>query len=208
MFLANDPLWTKVEGDELSGLLDQVGTIDGRYDTSATSTKGAWRALPFYEDVVLIRLQDDTWGKENLNVFYLAKEGELTRLDGTSLPIHDTNRTAPIHVSEDNVLDYLRFFCFFVRGEDGPFLICEDMNEPGLPKAPDQATARAIEGTLRPATYEGQNVEGHYMCDAIVYYANALFLANFAIQPTGMIEMLEDNPLLQDLPMRVNAPVA
>lgn len=204
----DDDQWTPVEGEELQGFLDQVGTIDGRYTPSATSTEVKWRALPFYETTVLIRMRDETWGKKNLGIYYLAREGDLTRLDGTSLPIHDTNRSAPIALNEDNILDYLRFFCFFVRGDDGPFLVSENLDDPGMPQTLDPATARAVEGTLRPATYEGKNAEGYYMCDAIVYYANALFLANFAIQPTGMIEMLEDNPLLQDLPVRVDMPVA
>jgi hypothetical protein len=46
------------------------------------------------------------------------------------------------------------------------------------------------------------------MCDAVVYYSNALFIANFAVQPSGMIEMLNDEPIAADLPVKVDAPVA
>ena len=72
----------------------------------------------------------------------------------------------------------------------------------------DDTTRRVIEGTIRPATFEGKNAEGFWLCDAIVYYSNALFFSNFAVQPTGMIEMTDDDPLAQDLPVRVNAPIA
>ncbi len=204
----DDNRWNAVTGEELQGFLSQVGTIDGKHRTSADSTTVSWRGLPFYEQVVLIRLRDRNWIPENLSIYYLANQGNLTRLDGTSPPIHQTNADAPVRLNDDNVLDYLRFFCFFVRGEDGPFLVSESMDTHGLPKNMDDTTRRAIEGTIRPASFEGKNAEGYWLCDAIVFYSNALFFSNFSVQPTGMIEMTDDDPLAQDLPVRVDAPIA
>lgn len=203
----DDDQWNAVTGPEKKGFLDKVGTIDGKHDVSEDTTKIHWRQLSFYKQVALVRLRDPNWDPEKLNVYYLTNKGELTRLDGTSPPIHQTNAEAPIKVTEENVLDYLRFFCFFVRGEEGPFLVSETMDTYGLPEM-DEGTSKAVEGVLRAATYEGKNDEGHFMCDAIVFYSNALFLANFAIQTSGMIEMLEDDPLVQDLNVRVDVPVS
>ena len=98
-------------------------------------------------------------------------------------------------MTEDNVLDYLRFFCFFVRGDEGPFYIAESMDDPNLPQDMDATTRSVVEGTVRPASYEGMNEQGHFLCSAVVYYSNALFIANFAVQPSGMIEMLSDEPI-------------
>jgi len=204
----DDGQWNAVTGEELKGFLEQVGTIDGKHRTSADTSEVHWRALPFYERVVMIRVRDRNWMPENLAIYYLANQGQLTRLDGTSPPIHQVNADAPIRVTDDNVLEYLRFFCFFVRGEDGPFLIAESMDTHGMPRSMDDSARRAIEGTLREASFEGKNAEGYWLCDAIVFYSNALFLSNFAVQPTGMIEMTDDDPLLQDLKIRVDAPIA
>lgn len=82
------------------------------------------------------------------------------------------------------------------------------MDDPYIPQAPDEKTRAVIEGTVREASYEGRNEQGHFLCDAVVYYSNALFIANFAVQPTGMIEMLSDEPIAADLPVKVDAPVA
>lgn len=203
----DDNGWNAVSGEELAGFLAQVGTIDERHRTNPDSTEVSWRGLPFYEQVVLIRLRDRTWLPENLGIYYLANQGQLTRLDGTSPPIHQTNADAPVRITDENVLDYLRFFCFFVRGEDGPFLVAESMDTFGMPKEMEPATRKVIEGTLRGASYEGKNAEGYWLCDAIVFYSNALFFSNFAVQPTGMIEMTDDDPLAQDLPVKVSAPI-
>lgn len=204
----NDNNWTPVEGEFLQGFLDQINPVDGKYKVSAQTSNVAWRALPFYDNVVLVRVRDALWAPANLTIYYLTEQGNLFRLNGTSPPIHEVNAKAPIKVTEENVLEYLHFFCFFVRGEEGPFLIVEDMDNDYIPKNMDAQTRSVIEGTVRPATYEGRNEQGFFLCDAVVFYSNALFIANFAVQPTGMIEMLDDEPIAADLPVKVDAPIS
>jgi len=204
----HDNNWNKVEGAELQGFLEQINPIDGKYKVSADTTQVAWRMLPFYETVALVRVHDPNWVNKNLNIYYLTDRGTLFRLNGTSPPIHEVNAKAPIKVNENNVLEYLRFFCFFVRGEAGPFYIAESMDDPNMPTDMDDTTRSVIEGTIREASFEGMNDQGHFLCDAVVFYSNALFIANFAVQPSGMIEMLDDEPIAADLPTKVDCPVS
>lgn len=204
----HDDNWNGVQGEELAGFLEQINPIDGKYRVSADSTEVKWRTLPFYEHVALIQVKDPNWVNKKLTIFYLTDQGNLFRLNGTSPPIHEVNAKAPIRVTEDNVLDYLRFFCFFVRGEEGPFYVAESMEDPNIPSDMDESTRSVIEGTIRPATFEGMNEQGHFLCEAVVFYSNALFIANFAVQPSGMIEMLDDEPIAADLPVRVDKPVS
>ena len=202
-----DNNWNPVEGEELEGFLSQVGKIDGTMEPSASTTKVEWRSLPFYDNVAMIRMRDENWTPKELTIYYLTDQGTLYRLNGTSPPIHDINAKAPVKVNDDNVLDYLNFFCFFVRGEEGPFLIAEDMDNPNMPEMDDKMRA-VIGGSLRPASYEGKNDQGHWLCDAVVFYSNALFIANFSVHQSGMIEMLDDEPIASDLTVRVNCPVS
>ena len=204
----HDDKLNAVTGAELAGFLEQINPIDGKYRVSAESTQVHWRQLPFYDSVALIRVKDPNWVNQKLNIFYLTDQGNPFRLNGTSPPIHEVNAKAPIKVNEQNVLEYLRFFCYFVRGEEGPFYIAETMDDPNMPTEMDDTTRSVVEGTVRPATFEGMNDQGHFLCDAVVFYSNALFIANFAVQPTGMIEMLDDEPIAADLPTRVEQPVS
>lgn len=204
----NDNNWNSVEGEELAGFLGKINPIDGKYRTSPSSTQVAWRTLPFYESVALIRVQDPNWVNKKMVIYYLTDQGNLFRLNGTSPPIHEVNNKAPIKLNEDNVLDYLRFFCFFVRGDEGPFYIAEDINDQNLPQDMDATTRSVVEGTIRPASFEGMNEQGRFLCDAVVFYSNALFIANFAVQTGGMIEMLSDEPIAGDLTSKVEKPIA
>lgn len=203
-----DNQWNAVQGDELAGFLDQINPIDGKHRVAAESTQVHWRTLPFYDQVALIRVKEPSWTNQNLYIYYLTDQGNLFRLNGTSPPIHEVNAKAPIKVTEENILEYLRFFCFFVRGEEGPFYVAESMEDPNMPTEMDDTTRSVIEGTIRPASFEGVNDQGHFLCDAVVFYSNALFIANFAVQPTGMIEMLDDEPIAADLPVKVDTPVS
>lgn len=200
--------WNKVEGDELSGFLEQINPIDGKYEVEPSTTKVAWSRLPFYESVALIRVTDRSWANHELVVYYLTDQGNLSRLNGTSPPIHEVNAKAPIQITQDNALDYLRFFCFFVRGEEGPFFVAESLTDAYMPEMPDDTVRSVFEGTMRPASLEGTNDNGHYLCDAVIFYSNALFIANFAIHHTGMVEMLDDEPIAADLPIRIIAPLS
>ena len=204
----NNYTWHGVHGNELEGFLNQVNPIDGKYTANPESAKVAWTTLPFYDQVALIRIEDSSWNPSHLRIYYLTDRGTLYRLNGTSPPIHEVNGKAPVKVNENNVLDYLRFFCFFVRGEEGPFLIAEDVDGPYVPSNVDEKTRKVIENTVRPSSYEGRNEQGHFLCDAVVFYSNALFIANFAVHDTGMIEMLDDEPIAADLPAKVDAPIA
>lgn len=203
-----DDRWNPVSGAELKGFLDQVNPIGDKYKVLASTTQVHWRKLPWYDNVALIRVKDPAWENEKLNIYYLTDKGKLSWLNGTSPPIHEVNAKAPIKITKKNVLDYLRFFCFFVRGEEGPFLVSENIEDPYMPQNLDSETRAVIESIIRPANFEGKNDQGHFLCDAVVYYSNALFIANFAVQPGGMIEMLNDEPIAADLPVKVDAPVS
>ena len=204
----HDDNWNDVTGDELAGFLEKINPIDGKYRTSPASTQVSWRTLPFYESVALIRVKDPNWVNKKMTIYYLTDQGNLFRLNGTSPPIHEVNSKAPIKINEDNVLDYLKFFCFFVRGDEGPFYVSEDIMDPNLPQDMDATTKSVVEGTIRPASFEGMNEQGHFLCDAVVFYSNALFIANFSVQQSGMIEMLNDEPIAGDLTSKVDQPIA
>lgn len=164
--------------------------------------------LPWYDNVILLRWTDEDWPQEGLAIYYLLHEGKnLFRLNGASPPIHEVNATAPIRLTEANVLDYLRFFCFFVRGEEGPFHISEILSDPVLPQDLDPPTRKVFENTIHPAIYAGRDERGFFLCDASLFYSNALFDTRFMIQPSGMVEMEDDEPVAPDLPVRINAPI-
>lgn len=209
--------WEAVGSEIKSWLFTELGVVDGKYPLSDTTTRVEVCKLEWYEQYKLLRMVDSEWKNPKLCLYYLIGfENQLFRLNGTSPPIHEVNAKAPIKLTEENVLSYLIFFCFFVRGEEGPFYILESLDDPlvqdiknfSLDDKLMEATFSVIDGTARPALLLKVNKEGEFFCEAVVAYSNALFIGRFLVKPTGMIEMLEDEAIAADMPFRINAPVA
>ncbi len=197
-----------VPASDIDPFLKSVNPIGGKHTASASSAKVAWAQLPFYTNIALVKIEDSSWGRDKGPFWFLAKQGQMFHLDGTSAPIHDANEAGPVKVTEENVLNYLRFFCFFVHGDEGPFYIVEDLEKSALDKGKmDETTTRVVEGAIVDAAFEGRDEKSQMVASAIVLYGDALFSARFAITEDGMIEMTDDDPIAGDLavvPFRPN----
>lgn len=195
--------WQPVTGPQVEPFLKLVNPIQGKHVVNPPTANVQWAQIPFYNTIALVRVNDTAWAPNTGPFWFLAKQGRMFLLDGSSAPIHDANEADPISITEPKVLEYLRFFCYFVHGDEGPFLIVEDINHPALDKSKlDDATRKVIEGALRPASFEGKTDEGNFEAAAMVLYGNALFSARFSISPNGMIEMIDDEPIAADLPVK------
>jgi len=199
--------WVAITGGELAGFLSQITPVDGVIRVVPETTQCHWHTLPWYDKVALIRIYDPTWQDPNLTLYYLTFESNLYRLNGTSPPIHEINSKAPIQLNRDNVLDYVRFFCFFVRGDEGPFYIAEREDDPFLPVLEDSPSLYEYREHLSPASLTGMDAAGKFLCTAAIYYSNAMFRSEMAVHPSGMIDMLSDQPLTGNLPGRIVAPI-
>ncbi len=200
--------WVPLPLPEVQAFAERISPIDGKYRLQEKTSEGFKRKISFYEDVELIALFDKAWSNQRLVIYYLKHESELFRLNGTAPPIHEMNSKVPIKLNENNVLTYTRFFCFFIRGEEGPFYILEDAEDPVISATMDLTTQDVIAGSASPATLEGQNEQGFWLVDAVVFYSNALFKANYAVQSTGMVEMSDDELIATDLMVEADAPIA
>ncbi len=195
--------WQKVTGAQVEPLLKLINPIQGKHNASLESAAVAWTQLPFYKTIALVKVDDTAWPPNTGPFWFLAKQGRMFLLDGSSAPIHDANEADPIKVTEENNIEYLRFFCYFVHGDEGPFLIVEDVKHPALDQDKlDDATRKVIEGAVRPAAFEGKTAEGNFEASAMVLYGNALFSARFSMTENGMIEMIDDEPVAADLPVK------
>lgn len=195
--------WQQVQGAQLEPFLKLVNPIQSKWNAAPETADVAWTQLPFYNGIGLVRLNDIAWPHNTGPFWFLAKQGRMFLLDGSSAPIHDANEADPIALSEATALEYLKFFCYFVHGDEGPFLIVEDINHPAIDKTKlDDATRKVIEDAIRPAAFEGKTAEGAFEASAMVLYGNALFSARFSMTANGMIEMTDDEAVAADLPVK------
>lgn len=133
-----------------------------------------------------------------VSVLWNKEKKEAKLLNGTSSIIHEHNATQALDLNTpDKAKDYLRFFCRNVWGEEGPFTLYEHADSIDPKELQEQAQSISISNTTQIKDPENEK-EGHWLATAHVRYSNALFEAKFKILDSGMVEMLDDRPLLTD----------
>jgi len=205
-FSPSDKNWQALP--EADDFFSRITPLDGTL--SLDSAVSLWsRPLSFYSKIKLLMLSSQNWAN-NLHVFFLLDGEELYRLDGTSPPIHQVNSQAPIVLTENNVLEYLKYFCFFVRGDLGPFYTIDDLSDPLIAEAVlthSDENGRGLANYYKPPQLFGKNELGQYRASALIYYSDTIFHGDFLIDPGGLVEMVSDQALLTQLPEQIRVPL-
>jgi len=152
----------------------------------------SWRRLPFWPDARLIRVSGFNSSRYYPAYFiYIEPDQGLFYLNGDSFPIHLYNNDYSTDITKENVIQYLMFFCFFVHGGDGPFLVLNSTKHPLISR---QADAKAkLAKFLKPIVVE-RNKHG-WLLTGPVLYCNQLSEAMFQVYDTGEVTMVDDSAL-------------
>ena len=153
--------------------------------------------LPCYPDGMLVEMQA-RFGEERGLSNHLYGPWGLVTLDGTSAAIHDLNAIdgALALRTQEEAAAYHLLFCNVVRGDEGRFRVVAPPEEMGWKAgaAPDAGVSACLEAPVRLR----RGPDG-WRIHAPVFYAGALIDARFSLSDSGMIEMVEEEPVAADL---------
>jgi hypothetical protein len=204
--------WRDLAPAEAAALIVNLGAVaelpesDEPFVIAHALDRVRMRALPCYgERARLLELQGHDGDGTALLVSFILGPWGYTLLDGTSPPLHNLNELHGVTLaSDEQVRDYLRLFCRYVRSNEGAFEVIETMDQ--IDHRLDDADARAsIDAQIAPINLGGRDAEGRWLASARLLYGDGLFAAEFAISAAGMVEMQDDDPLLHDLPIAQEA---
>jgi ankyrin repeat protein len=201
--------WIVCGSETTRPLLELIGLIDGTWQVEPARTQVSFAPLQWYgnQPVALIEITDPSWEKVNLRIYYLATTQGYHRLNGVSFAILEVNELAELALEEEDVIEYLRFFLFFVRGDEGPFYLLEDANDLLLPTYLDQGTRSRLESCVRKANLVESNDESLFVIEATVFYARAIFQITYHVHKRGLVLMTHFEPILAALPFRLQTPI-
>jgi len=200
-----DGPWVAVDQDEVGGILALVRNKVGSADRATLDTVSILRAMPlvFYKNATLYEAQI-TEGRGNHGVFTFVKHGnnDITVLDGTSAKIHGINGKGILMLENaEQALAYLKFFSAAIQGEDGTFRTIEKVDQ--IEWMPDADAQAMVAVASKISSVEVQRTGADWQVMSTVNYADALFSASYRVSPNGMVEMLNDQPMAADLPVRI-----
>jgi DNA polymerase III delta prime subunit len=157
-------------------------------------------ALHFYKHLRLVWIRISALDGSSSDLFMLAGKNHHFVLDGTSTPIHDANDIEKLALTTASAPDYLRFFCFFVHGDSGPFPIIETLPKAPSPEAEAQPARLEVLRLLQPLAPLAQGSDGALRFGGTMIYSASLFRTVLSIAPDGQATMEEDEPLMADVP--------
>jgi hypothetical protein len=187
--------WNFVDGEAQSGIINKLNKEQNRYVINPVVSRVVWRTLPFYTGATLVRVTDLSWQPNGLTTYFLGFRGQYRRIDGSRQFISFLNTHIPLKLTPQNVVDYLKFYCFFVRYRSRPFILVEtvdDIGECDPPLTDEQLSL--IKSELHPISFEVH--EGpEYILGAVLRYNDMLFEAKFKVLENGQVRMEDDQIL-------------
>lgn len=217
----------RLERVPITGIIEEVGEAPPWVD-QLDATDPAPLPLPrrrlkvqrrrpsFYEGAELIELHvpaSDASAPADVtdtdaHAFLMLADGRTVYLNGESPPIHRINGleggNKPLRLdTPEQVEDYLRFFCGYVWGELGAFVIVYSLEESEWLRYLERDSERFKDPPVPPRVRREGEAWG---VDAVVLYADSLYSVHFSVPSSGTVEMTEDVKLASMQPQGVHYP--
>ena len=197
-----DEAHTKLELEEVAAILDVLneqvdGSIFDPLETTILSIE-----LSFYPNYRFLHVADHaTTPPLERYVFQKIGAMEFITLNWNYKTILQINAAAPINVTDENVLDYVRFYFGHVKGRHGPFIICETADHIRWKEEPSAEIKRSLNQALSPLEIAEKRTDGIYVINAFMMLKDALFGVQVYVQPSGKITMSDHQIIMEDIPV-------
>jgi tetratricopeptide (TPR) repeat protein len=193
--------WEQCDREQGAATLGRLASQRPELFSGSTLVSARWSRLSFYRTHRLMELEI-VRDHGVRRAFVLAGPQSALCLDGNSDSIHATNDAESLVLTELTVADYARFFFYFIRADDGAFLLIESTTEvgPGDGTSDDEdrfgeLTLETARAKAHPLLARGRDAEGRWLFAATIAYNGALFSASIAVGHRGIIEMIDDVPI-------------
>jgi hypothetical protein len=157
--------------------------------------------LSFYEGHYIVELTDHTQHPPVVRVVVCNDAGAVHVLDWTNKPIFALNKSVPINLKDDRLLDYVRFFFHYVRGKHGRFLIIDTVDDIDWREEPAPAGRKALGKMIEPLHMKKKENDGTVIMQASIIFKDSLFTGEVHIKPDGNIVLQNEELLVEDIPV-------
>lgn len=191
--------YVKLDKTETQDIVERLDPAFDGGNFEADSTIIMARKLPFYKNSRFLDIADHRMMPPKRR--YVVSIGdEITILDFTNGPIYTLNKSVPLALNETTILDYAKFFFSFVRGRHGRFVVVESVDDILWREEPPPAARKAVGKMISPVALTGTE-NGIYHLSANMMFKDSLFQANVDISPDGQVTILNENLLVEDIPV-------
>ena len=150
--------------------------------------------LPFYKTIKLVRCKPKHEEKELL--YYLTYKNIALELAGPSENIHEANELDSVFIDTNNVIQYIKFFCYFIKADGANFTIIESGCDEDLKTIMNKLNPEIID-QIGEMEYLGYNEKLRHVVSGVVRYKDSLFLAKCEIETDGHVQMIDEETIYE-----------
>lgn len=194
------PIMTYVNGNKvITNLYEELSSNAPQQLTTSS--------LSFYPNLLYHKYTSKNILDYETEIRFITDESHkiIMLFNGYSNPILTLNKYATINLDDDNINDYLTFFCEHVHADLGAFQIInliEDIIwlEEFETEDSQQSIFNQVKAHYQSIEQSIKKEDDSWLINRLIHYGGHLFEATFKIYNNGTIEMLRDKPLDTNLP--------
>ena len=156
--------------------------------------------FPFYPNFIFLDIADYSVISP-VQRFVLYSDDKFYVLNFTNELIYQLNKEIPICLNKEIITDYVRFFFTYVSGQHGRFLITESVDDINWREEPLLTIRKAVGKMLIPTNLKNIEENGDYKLQTTMIFKDLLFKTNICITKTGFIYLINEEPLIEDMPI-------
>jgi len=196
----SDP-FIKLEHGDAAAILDLLNPkldISG-FDTASAQVMSL--PLPFYKDIDLIEVTDPhTVPPKKISALYHKQSKEILILNGKNEPIYDANKKYDLHLNDEMVALYARFFFSYVRGRHGGFHLIDSVNEIKWREEPNKSAKQSQGKMISPLSIIEVDEEEWHLISSVIF-KDSLFESEIRIKKDGTVRMSNQEIIVEDIPV-------
>jgi hypothetical protein len=151
--------------------------------------------LPFYKSIILIRCKPKQEKEQYL--YYLLYKNMALELSGPSENIHEANDLDGVFINKDNVIQYTKFFSYFIKADGANFPIIESIDDQELNPIKEKLSQEML-SKISKVEYLGYNEQLRHVVSGVVRYKNSLFRAKYEIETDGHVQMIDEESIYEE----------
>ncbi len=183
--------WNFVEGEALSGIISKLNKEQNRYQLSPHQSRVVWRTLLFYPGATVVRVTDLSWRPTPKTFYFFGLRGQYRRLEGSKNFIQFLNEKLPLKLSEQTAIEYLKFYCFFLRFSGQPFILFEKLDDLGaLHNHFSAAELERLRNHLHPFKIESNPAQAQLSVSTLLVHGENVYDCLFTLNAQGRVEMI------------------
>jgi hypothetical protein len=193
--------FSKLEPHESAAALQEINPLlqDVSFDPASATLLAC--DLSFYPEYRFIDVADYK-STPTPRRYLVYKPGHIVVLNWTNDPIYALNKAAPVMLTTDTVVDYVRFYFNYVRGRHGKFTIAESVNDIPWHEDPPPAARKAVGRMIQPVQMIGVDKDGTFNLFVCLMFRDSLFRATVRVHPDGTVVLQDEELLVEDMPVR------